>query len=240
MQWNVIGCGGLAYYAVPRLGGLVGMEDRVDLYDGDMVEFGNLGRQWGTRNVMQPKVVAMGGALKGLVADSTVIKRHEMFVDERTEYEWGRTNVFMALPDDNEVRFQTWRVVKKKMEEGTPIIYVTAGNDVITGWAVAVSSDLAGREAPWDWVKGLGLDKRKKEGKPEEEESCGRIEQSSGSNMLTVMLMWQIFETVMKDWYTGEGCHWEFGEWRKTQREGGVLWKTSHVSREQTLMTYGS
>jgi len=211
MRYHVIGAGGVGYQLVPHLQRLRGGRDVVDVWDGDRIELGNLGRQWGPKWLGMNKAEAMVEVLgKGC-------RVHPVYVEKGTEYEWGPETVFIVLPDRLEVRLWVWKMFKRGVREGRAGVFVTGGNDKGTGWAVGVCGGCRGKL--WEWPKAYRVAPERTR---EERIQCATLEQGWVGNTLTALGIGMALETILLDGIAEENQ--VEVTWSKEEREGGIRW----------------
>lgn len=203
----VVGCGGLLYHGLGRLAVLLNAHGVAEcvLVDGDLVEPGNMERQWGA-GAGTPKVGVARGHLQMLVRD-TLLVEHDLYVrgpDVRTLVGSGAGEaVVCTLPDNHRARVDVHRGI-----EGceVPVVEVVAGNDTEAGFAYAGEWDPAGG---WlrDWTTRhpdvLAAAEREREGVevPGVVSCSAQPEQSAEGNMLTALLWTNLLERILREEY---------------------------------------
>lgn len=133
----VIGCGGLAYQAVPRLRTWMRLRDidRVVTVDPDTLEEGNFSRQWTGHRAGEDKATLMLRALGSRGQAHCTMLGDEAMTLGNDVANASRWVAVMVLTDNHYSRVGAARWADRLSRE-VPVVYMTAGNNEQGGWAI--------------------------------------------------------------------------------------------------------
>lgn len=208
----VVGCGGLFYHGMSIL---AKNYDELVLIDHDVIQEGNVLRQWGQVGEHKVKVASrVMGVMAGIHCVPIPYSFEDVFIYDIIEaLGVGRVD-FIALPDNNRARRLVWEywmkvneVGHKKWERGD---FYTAGNDTVSGQCIGVCDNWEEMNFPSSYVSTITEDEEVEE----EHVSCqqGVIElQTYMSNHMTMQCLGRTIAKVRRD-RSLSAWFWKMGE----------------------------
>lgn len=217
MRWILVGMGGIGYHALPRIAAHVMPADHMEVWDHDVVESSNRGRQWGhagsekaTLGVRALKTmtglsditaVPLRAGGEGAPGYSTPWEEVVCGGDARTMRKAQRDTqgcVLLVMPDNQATRYGAAEYVRK--HKGGKLLVVCAGNDLRGGECFTSYVNAEGAVVR-DWT----LLRPREDADPDPEVSCSANPgQSARGNGLTAQCVGWALDDVMPLMRQGE------------------------------------